>query len=73
MSVLISKAFSWSKAKVKSYDWFGKNITFTYKGEYAFKTIGGGVLSLTIFGFLLFYMIYLINIMLRRSEVKTSK
>ena len=73
MAKLFKSGVFFVRDKVRGCDWFGKSITFTYRGEDAFKTLGGGILSLSIFGFLLFYMIFLLRVMFERSDVNTSK
>lgn len=73
MSKVIFKAYEWGTDKLRGCDWFGKPVTLTYKGDDTFRTLGGGMLSLSIFGFLVFYAVVLCKTMVERSDVKTTK
>lgn len=70
---IIVKAYDWGTDKLRGCDWFGKPVTLTYKGDDTFRTLGGGILSLSIFGFLVFYAVVLCKTMVERSDVKTTK
>lgn len=45
---------------IRSYDSFGKSITFTYKGSDKFQSLLGGLMSIAIFVITGVYLIYLI-------------
>ena len=57
---------------IKSFDNFGKAITFTYKGEEEFKTFIGGVMSLFAFVILVIYAQLMIRVMLDRNDTNKS-
>ena len=58
--------------KIKSFDNYGKAITFTYKGEEQFQTFIGGVFSIIAFTILIAYSQLMVRIMLGRNDTNKS-
>ena len=53
---------------VKQSDYFGTPVSLNFKGETKFKTVVGGVVSLSILIGLLIYTGFLMNVMIKRED-----
>ena len=69
---ILTKLVKGVKNKIKSFDNYGKSITFTYKGEEQFQTFIGGVFSIIAFAILVLYAQLMVRIMLGRNDTNKS-
>ena len=53
---------------IKDFDFYGKRITFTYKGEEEYKTYTGGCTSLAILCVLAVYFYFLLDILINNKD-----
>ena len=53
---------------IKDFDFYGKKITFTYKGEEEYKTHTGGCTSLAILCILAVYFYFLLDILMNNKN-----
>ena len=53
---------------IKDFDFYGKRITFTYKGEEEYKTYTGGCTSLVILCILAVYFSFLLDILINNRD-----
>ena len=70
--MILVKICSYICSKVKSNDFYTKQITFSYNQEDGFKTILGGVVSIAIKLILFVYALALISVIINRSDTKRS-
>ena len=61
----------WIHKLIKNKDMYGKQITFTYKGEETLKTFWGGILSLVIMTVLLISFCTNMYTLINRNDSQT--
>jgi len=57
---------------LRSFDMYGKNIMFTYKGESQYKTHLGGIISVFVFVVIIAYIVYIFRILFTRVDKSIS-
>lgn len=68
--MIIRNVYKYFSHKVKSFDRYGKLITFTFKGEEEYKSCCGGVISLTILIILILYAQLMLTILFGKKDTK---
>ena len=67
---MLAKVWGFLSKRVKANDFYGQQITFTYKGEDRYRTLIGGCASAFIKIILLIYGCALVTVVLNRSDTK---
>ena len=70
--MLLRLVTNYIQSKIKSYDMYGRKISFTYKGEDEYKTLCGGLVSLIVLILLALYTWLLVVIMINREDTQKA-
>ena len=70
--MVIRKIFGYIKSKIKGNDLYDKKITLTYNGDSSYKTLIGGIVSISIKLLILIYAWILIRVIFKRGDTKKT-